>query len=84
MLVSCFAVPNDMDMRAEKKFEHLCSRLLDMGRMELATVDFGRLCESVGADECKMSNLMYAHHGLSPEEVLLRLCAASDKTYGNN
>ena len=84
MLVPCFAVPNIAEMRAEKTFEHLCSCLLKMGRQELATVDFRKLCESAGADVCRMSNLMYANYGMSPEEMLKRLCASWDKTYGNN
>ena len=84
MLVPCFAVPKDTEMRAEKKFECLCARLLEMGGHELAAVDFVKLCESVGADVCRMSNLMYAHYGLSPAEVLARLCSSWDKTYGNN
>ena len=84
MLVLCFAVSKNAEMRAEKIFEHLCSRLLEMGRQELAEVDFRKLCESEGADVCRMSNLMYANYGQSPDEVVALLCTSWDKTYGNN
>jgi hypothetical protein len=71
-------------MKAKEKFEHLCSHLLEMRRYELTVLDFGKLCRQLGADECQMSNLMYARYGLSPDEVVSRLCSSWEETSGNN
>jgi hypothetical protein len=82
--VFCFAGQKDAFMKAKEKFEHMCSHLLEMRRYELAVLDFGKLCRQLGADECQMSNLMYARYGLSPDEVVSRLCSSWEETSGNN
>ena len=82
--VFCFAGQKDAFMKAKEKFEHLCSLLLEMSKYELAVLDFGKLCRQLGTDECRMSNLMYARYGLSPDEVVSRLSSSWEDTYGNN
>ena len=60
-------------MKSNKKFETLCSRLLEMDALSLSSVDFRKLCRECGADEREMDNMMYASYGMSGDEVMAGL-----------
>ena len=59
---------NGADMKQDKRFDELCSRMLDVGR-EYKN-DFDGLCREVGVDSCQMDNLMYAIFGMEGKEIM--------------